>query len=206
MEVSWSDEGNAAQGTGEPSSTPAAIHFDRQALTVLLEALAAPAPEEGCALLLGRPLSGAWTVDLIWPCLNTWSPRQERHRRFAIDPREQLLAQKWARLQGLRVLGAAHSHPHAAAVPSSTDLTLTLGPTVMVILGWCGSSESPLPPAPHPGSARPQGRDGLGFRAELACWWLPETPLEPLPVDADHDGSAAARQTRARRLPWRMED
>ena len=56
-----------------------------------------------------------WQVERIWPCLNGWQPMGERSRRFAIDPREQLLAQKWGRARALTVLGAAHSHPASAA-------------------------------------------------------------------------------------------
>jgi proteasome lid subunit RPN8/RPN11 len=50
-----------------------------------------------------------------------------------VDPREQLLAQKWARQRQLQVIGAAHSHPSSAARPSSTDLQLCVGPTLMLI-------------------------------------------------------------------------
>jgi proteasome lid subunit RPN8/RPN11 len=136
---------------------PGQIRIGRQALTVLQRVLSAAAPEEGCALLLGEQGAGGdgggegqgdpWRLRWIWPCRNVWEPPDERTRRFAIDPREQLLAQKWARSRGLLVLGTAHSHPTAAPVPSATDLALGFGPTLVLILGT-----------------------GL----ELACWWLPD--------------------------------
>ena len=81
-----------------------------------------------------------------WPCCNVWLPQEERHQRFAIDPREQLLAQKWARQRGWQVLGSLHSHPRGVAVPSPTDRKLTVPPTLMVIQG----------------------------ASDLRCWWLPE--------------------------------
>lgn len=95
--------------------------------------------------------SGIVTTDLdirlIWPCLNVWDPAAERTRRFLLDPREQLLAQRWGRQRGLQVLGSAHSHPSSAARPSVTDLALAVAPTLLLIL-------SPLEDwAP-------------------ACWWL----------------------------------
>ncbi|MFQ6538911.1 MULTISPECIES: M67 family metallopeptidase [Aphanothece] len=118
------------------------------------------APEEGCALLLGRrgsPHGAAvpWHGQRIWPCLNTWPEPAERRRRFAIDPREQLLAQKWARQRGLAVLGAAHSHPSGQAVPSPTDCALTLAPALMLILAADG---------------------------DLAAWWLDDTDRQPQPL------------------------
>lgn len=90
-------------------------------------------------------------IRLIWPCLNIWEPAAERNRRFLLDPREQLLAQRWGRARGLQVLGAAHSHPCSVAVPSATDLELAVAPTLQLIL-------SPLQDwAP-------------------ACWWLELNP------------------------------
>lgn len=130
-------------------SVPDAICFGGKVLTVLQKVVLAAAPEEGCALLLGPP----WRVRQVWPCRNVWLPEEERHRRFAIDPREQLLAQKWARHKGWLVLGALHSHPQGEAVPSATDRALTMPPALMVIQG----------------------------RSELACWWLPEEG-EPRPL------------------------
>jgi proteasome lid subunit RPN8/RPN11 len=131
---------------------PSALLFDRQALTLLRTALAAAAPQEGCALLLGAPRDGAvWGVDVIWPTLNVWQPRQQRSHRFALDPREQLQAQRWARARQRQVLGAAHSHPASAPVPSAWDCRLTLAPALMVIEG-CGPDR----------------------QRSLACWWLPD--------------------------------
>ena len=137
-------------------STPDQIVIGRQALTHLSAVLEVVAPQEGCALLLGHgaavepptacPAAASWLLQRIWPCLNCWQPHDERVSRFAIDPREQLQAQKWARQHDLRVLGAAHSHPDGQPVPSATDLALTLGPTLMLILGG----------------------------GTLGCWWVPE--------------------------------
>ncbi|MFM7732903.1 MAG: M67 family metallopeptidase [Cyanobium sp.] len=145
------------------SVTPAELQIDRQALTVLRTVLAQSAPREGCALLLGErsrgPAGEIWRLRRIWPCLNAWEPAEERLRRFRIDPREQLLAQKWGRRRGLEVLGAAHSHPAGPPTLSATDLALTLGPTLMLILAG--------------GTAPERLAEG-----ELGCWWLPD-PQQP---------------------------
>jgi proteasome lid subunit RPN8/RPN11 len=131
--------------------TPAELGIGRQALTMLEAVLEAAAPDEGCALLLGS--LDPWCVRRVWPCLNVWEPAAERSRRFALDPREQLLAQKWARARGLSVLGSAHSHPLSEPVPSALDRSLAFGPTLMLILG-----QGPV----------------AGELRSLACWWLPE--------------------------------
>ena len=138
------------------SQAPEQIRADLHLLTVLRPILASAEPEEGCALLLGERLDFDWQLRLIWPCCNVWPQPQQRCRRFAIDPREQLQAQKWGRAKGLELLGSAHSHPTSGPVPSDTDRSLCGISTLMVILG----------------------AQNLG--GELVAWWLPEAPAPPL--------------------------
>lgn len=128
-----------------PSSTPTALAAGQRLLTALAALLASAAPDEGCALLLGRRDGSCWTVTQLWPCLNVWPQPPQRPERFAIDPREQLVAQRWARSRQLVVLGVAHSHPTSAAVPSRTDCELCVPPALLVIRGKA---------------------------AELRAWWL----------------------------------
>ncbi len=173
--------------------TPGEIRIGRQVLTVLQRVLAGAAPEEGCALLLGEigpggdaggdRQSDVWWLRRIWPCRNVWEPVAERSRRFAIDPREQLLAQKWARNRGLLVLGTAHSHPKAAPVPSATDLAFGFGPTLMLILGVAASDSSE--------SRCLSSEQAFCREMGLACWWLPDP--------------SASSSGEPRQLPWRME-
>ena len=131
--------------------TPERLQFDGHCLIVLERTLRAAEPEEGCALLLGAREGSTLRVQWIWPCRNVWQSAQERPQRFSIDPREQLLAQRWCRSRGLTVLGAAHSHPSSAAVPSSTDRALCVGPTLMLIRSGLAQSQ----PA-------------------LRAWWIPD--------------------------------
>lgn len=138
------------------SQAPEQIRADLHLLTVLRPILASAEPEEGCALLLGERLDFDWQLRLVWPCCNVWPQPQQRCQRFAIDPREQLQAQKWGRAQGLELLGSAHSHPTSGAVPSDADRSLCGISTLMVILG----------------------AQTLG--GELVAWWLPEAPAAPL--------------------------
>lgn len=145
------------------SGWPERFAVDSHQLTVLRTVLAAVAPQEGCALLLGDPArSGPGApvparLRLIWPCLNVWPASDQRFERFAIDPREQLLAQKWGRRRGWQVLGSAHSHPSTAAVPSATDCAWTFPPALMLILGASG---------------------------EVRAWWIAESAGDPSAMPA----------------------
>lgn len=157
--------------------------FGGQPLIEAEAVLEAALPEEGCALVLGTAVERTWQVMLLWPCLNRWQPAQERCRRFAIDPREQLLAQKWARARGWQVLGSLHSHPETAPTPSDLDSCLAVRPCLLII-----------------GAPKTAGTPGAwAWRA----WWLPErasggprqAPLASIaiPVDSARVPAAPAR-------------
>lgn len=156
-----------------PARPPVRISVDARALMVLQRVMTAAWPHEGCALLLGTTGS-SWHLQQVWPCLNAWPVETERCRRFALDPREQLLAQRWSRQRGMQVLGCAHSHPTSAPEPSATDRELTLAPALLLI---AGQDMGPVTPP----------SDGW----QWACWWLPDA--EP--------GQAAIT---AMPVPWRM--
>ncbi len=142
---------------------PKVIEFDRKCLRVLKSTLLARTPEEGCALLIGKRGNNylpreneVFRVHVIWPCCNIWSyekfkiisqkpqeGNQEGERtnieiskknRFLIDPREQIVAQQWARGNHLIVLGDAHSHPIGKAIPSRVDSLWSTESRLMVII------------------------------------------------------------------------
>jgi proteasome lid subunit RPN8/RPN11 len=75
-------------------------------------------PEECCGVLLGS--NG--TVPRVEAVRAIDNVRQdERQRRFLIDPRDYLAAEREARERGLEVLGFYHSHPDHPAEPSTYD-------------------------------------------------------------------------------------
>lgn len=74
----------------------------------------AEAPRECCGLLVG-------TTDSILRSVRARN-REARATRYLIDPEDHFAAVRAARTDGLEVVGAYHSHPSSAAVPSATDL------------------------------------------------------------------------------------
>ncbi len=141
-------------------TNPSNIEFRGNCKAVLVKSLLAVAPEEGCALLIGKQknqqihIAEKWTyqICLIWPCRNIWEPglrtpkefpeqikiQESRRNRFAIDPKDQIRAQKWARSRNLFVLGSAHSHPDNLSIPSKTDIAWTFSPSLMLIVSGKG--------------------------------------------------------------------
>jgi proteasome lid subunit RPN8/RPN11 len=102
-------------------------------------------PEECCGLLLGklnRTDAGAQILIEVWQTENRWqagqaneeglapgfadknSPNEEdltKSRRYWIDPRDMLKAQRYGRDRQLDIIGIYHSHPDHAALPSECD-------------------------------------------------------------------------------------
>ena len=162
----------------KPPQMPWRLRFDRDCLIVLRKSLHAVTPEEGCALLLGDSGPEA-RVRVVWPCCNVWCPGLQgleehpgrgggvlpsRQTRFALDPREQIAAQRWGRQRGLHVVGSAHSHLGGAPRPSENDRRWAAADGVVVIdagsgglAGWWmerstpGRGSDPVSPAKvHP--------------------------------------------------------
>ncbi|MGB3491597.1 MAG: M67 family metallopeptidase [Elainellaceae cyanobacterium] len=106
-------------------------------------------PEECCGILLGRvvqasdssvgdqTLSTEREVAEVWQTQNTWDESTEaeietvvgdaanqsltRSRRYWIDPRELMEAQRYGRDRQLDIIGIYHSHPDHPAMPSECD-------------------------------------------------------------------------------------
>lgn len=150
---------------------PWGLCINVECLIILRSSLAAVAPEEGCALLIGES-SSQWSIRQVWPCCNVWKPglsafpepersgaadpleRPSRCTRFALDPREQIAAQRWARARGWQVLGSAHSHPGGQPVPSAIDRRWAAAAGVMLIDAGRGGLaawwlQGPAPDAVH---------------------------------------------------------
>lgn len=104
--------------------------------TVLDELVAhaiAGAPIEQCGLLIGR--SG--TVLRAHPARNT----DASPRRYTVDPVDHFAALRAARADGLAVIGAWHSHPAGAPVPSATDLSEATPDFLYLIVGLAPAPE-----------------------------------------------------------------
>lgn len=168
---------------------PDQLVVDGQALIEAEAVLSAALPQEGCGLLLGTMDQSHWHVQAFWPCLNAWQPAGERLRRFSLDPREQLLAQRWARARQWRILGSLHSHPASPPEPSGTDGELAVRPCLMLI------------------GAPADVQKGFGVQGprpwQWRAWWLEDSAVVPpgaCLAEATASGGAAQLE-----IPLRLE-
>jgi proteasome lid subunit RPN8/RPN11 len=121
---------------GAPSDA-AVIRFGAAVIEVVLEHARTSLPHECCGLLLGSED----VVRVAWPARNELASPN----RYRVDARDYLAAARFGRKHGLDVVGAYHSHPTTAAIPSATDLAESAGEHfVYLIAGDVGQ-----PPARH---------------------------------------------------------
>lgn len=90
--------------------------------SAVIETLAAEAtlalPNECCGLLMGHERDGTVRIARVVAAANVAA---EPERRFEIDPRVLIDAQRAAREGGAQVVGYYHSHLAGPARPSATD-------------------------------------------------------------------------------------
>jgi proteasome lid subunit RPN8/RPN11 len=83
-------------------------------ITEMLDHARAEAPRECCGLLIGKGESVVRSVRA--------RNLDVKATRYLIDPEDHFAAIRSARGDGLEVIGAYHSHPSSAPVPSATDI------------------------------------------------------------------------------------
>lgn len=80
----------------------------------------AEAPNEACGLIAGKENEEEKLVQKVYYLTNTDASGEH----FSIDLKEQLLAVKDMRANGLKLLGNWHSHPETPSRPSEEDKRL----------------------------------------------------------------------------------
>ena len=83
-------------------------------------------PDECCGLLVGALGDIQWTVRA--------RNLDATPGRYLIDPEDHFEAMRRARRAGLAVIGAYHSHPASAAVPSAADRAEASDPEFLYVI------------------------------------------------------------------------
>lgn len=77
-------------------------------------------PDEACGLIAGKAENGDKIIQKVYLLTNT----DHSNEHFSLDPKEQLMAVKDMRANGLVPLGNWHSHPESPSRPSEEDKRL----------------------------------------------------------------------------------
>lgn len=84
-------------------------------------------PKEACGYLAA---DAAGAVTCVYPMTNV----EDSPIGYAMNPKEQLQAEKQMRSRGQRLAAIYHSHTASAAYPSSVDVRLAISPDVSYVL------------------------------------------------------------------------
>jgi proteasome lid subunit RPN8/RPN11 len=126
------------------------VHLAREAEAAILAHSRRASPEECCGLLLGRG-------DQVVQAYAARNAARDRTRRFVVEPKDYFDAIRQARLGSQEVIGAYHSHPRSAGIPSATDRAEAFEGFIFVIVGlgcdppdlqawsWAGGNFDPVP-------------------------------------------------------------
>jgi proteasome lid subunit RPN8/RPN11 len=95
------------------------ITLDSKTLEAIREHGRQAYPEECCGALLGTADDDSARVARIARMEN--ARREQRRRRYVIEPLEYVRVERQADAESLSVLGFYHSHPDHPAVPSEYD-------------------------------------------------------------------------------------
>lgn len=104
-----------------------AIALSRTVVNQILRHAQLSPDDEVCGLL-GRGGDGAVRS---YPVANVAG---DTHRLFAMDPKGQIDAMRTMRERGETLFAIYHSHPHAPAAPSATDLTQAAYPEALYLI------------------------------------------------------------------------
>ena len=89
-------------------------------------------PEECVGALIGSLELNKFTIEDLLPIENNSS--ENRKRRYKVESRDYLSAEKKADSLGKMLIGFYHSHPNHPARPSQTDLDFALPNFVYIIV------------------------------------------------------------------------
>jgi proteasome lid subunit RPN8/RPN11 len=101
----------------------APLQLTRQVVDEIVAHCLGTLPEEGCGLLAGDPATSR--VTQAHPTTNA----ARSAKRYVVEPRDHLRADRVAEDAGLEIVGVFHSHTHTDAYPSPTDVAEAPDPT-----------------------------------------------------------------------------
>lgn len=118
------------------------IHITKEAWQSIVSQAQKDAPIESCGYALGEVSEDGKTfITYNYPLTNI----DHAAEHFSLDPKEQFVAIKYARQNGLKVIGNWHSHPASPSRPSEEDKRLAFDPKALYLILSLSPDVSGLP-------------------------------------------------------------
>lgn len=125
------------------------ISITQEAYDSILNQAKNDAPIESCGYALGeQDADGNLKITFNYRLEN----KDHAEDHFTMDPKEQFAAIKYARQNGLKVIGNWHSHPASPSRPSEEDKRLAFDPNILYLIISLSPEESGAPYVTDPNS------------------------------------------------------
>ena len=106
------------------------IAIRQRVLDDIVDQARAEAPSECCGLLIGSVRMGEPAVEASVRTRNI----RKSATRYQVDPAQHFAAIRHARAEGREIIGAYHSHPQSAPIPSPTDVAEATYPDFVYLI------------------------------------------------------------------------
>lgn len=110
------------------------LYITQEAYDSILSQARRDAPIESCGYVLGSPLSVGGLEGVIITENRPLTNVDHSAEHFSFDPKEQFAAVKYARSNGLSIIGNWHSHPASPSRPSEEDKRLAFDPNAYYLI------------------------------------------------------------------------
>lgn len=97
-------------------------------------------PNEACGLIAGTVENDVKTVTKVYLLTNI----DASNEHFSMDPKEQFVALKDARANGVNIIGNFHSHPESPSRPSEEDKRLAYDSSIEYLILSLQDRENPV--------------------------------------------------------------
>lgn len=141
----WRRNGNGNDRRGELiPRRQGSVRIRKAALQAIIAHARQDAPDECCGLLVGPPtlVEPPYTEGTIEEAVRATNV-ERGPTRYRIDPVEHVVLQKRLRGTGRAIAGAYHSHTHAPAVPSVSDLAEAFYPEFVYLIVSLANPDRP---------------------------------------------------------------
>lgn len=120
--------------------TGESISLKKEDYELILKHCKEHVPEEACGLIAGSKKDNHYTVEKVYILTNI----DHSNEHFTMDPKEQLMAVKDARANGLQMLGNFHSHPESPSRPSEEDKKLAYDSNAIYMIFSLMEEDEPI--------------------------------------------------------------
>ncbi len=110
------------------------LYITQEAYDSILSQARRDAPIESCGYVLGTSLSVGGLEGVIITENRPLTNVDHSAEHFSFDPKEQFAAVKYARSNGLSIIGNWHSHPASPSRPSEEDKRLAFDPNAYYLI------------------------------------------------------------------------